>query len=121
MCGICLTLVLRNDKGLVTFDRKVRKDAFYFYKANWNKEDPMIYLIGKRNIIRVQRQQTIIAFSNQPEAELFVNGKSCGKVETDRYSILEWKHVILTPGKNKIEVKTTNKKQTLTDMYYCIL
>lgn len=110
-----------NDKGLVTFDRKVRKDAFYFYKANWNKEDPMIYLIGKRNIIRVQRQQTIIAFSNQPEAELFVNGKSCGKVETDRYSILEWKHVILTPGKNKIEVKTTNKKQTLTDMYYCIL
>ena len=110
-----------NDKGLVTFDRKVRKDAFYFYKANWNKEDPMIYLIGKRYIIRVQRQQTIIAFSNQPEAELFVNGKSCGKVETDRYSILEWKHVILTPGKNKIEVKTTNKKQTLTDMYYCIL
>ncbi len=76
----------------------------------------MIYLIGKRNIIRVQRQQTIIAFSNQPEAELFVNGKSCGKVETDRYSILEWKHVILTPGKNKIEVKTTNKK-TDTDRY----
>lgn len=33
-----------NDKGLVTFDRKVRKDAFYFYKANWNKQEPMIYL-----------------------------------------------------------------------------
>ena len=59
----------------------------------------MIYLIGKRNIIRVQRQQTIIAFSNQPKAELFVNGKSCGKVETDRYSILEWKHDDIDPWK----------------------
>ena len=110
-----------NDKGLVTFDRKVRKDAFYFYRANWNKEEPMIYLAGKRNRIRRRQQQTIIAFSNQPEAELFVNGKSCGKMKTDRYSILEWENVVLKPGENKIEVKTTNKKQSLTDMYYCIL
>lgn len=67
-----------NDKGLVTFDRKVRKDAFYFYKANWNKEEPVLYLAGKRNTVRSRRLQTITAFTNQPGAELFVNGKSYG-------------------------------------------
>lgn len=73
-----------NDKGLVTFDRKVRKDAFYFYKANWNREEPMLYLTGKRNTVRTQRLQTIIAFTNQAGAELFVNGKSYGKTTPDR-------------------------------------
>ena len=38
-----------NDKGLVTFDRKYKKDAFYFYKANWNKTDPMVHLAEKRS------------------------------------------------------------------------
>lgn len=38
-----------NDKGLVTHDRKVKKDAFYFYKANWNPE-PMVYIAGRRSV-----------------------------------------------------------------------
>ena len=110
-----------NDKGLVTFDRKVRKDAFYFYKANWNKEEPMLYLAGKRNIIRSQRLQTIIAFTNQPEAELFVNGKSCGKAAADQYAVLEWKNVELQSGENEIKVVSTNKKQPLSDSFRCRL
>lgn len=110
-----------NDKGLVTFDRKVRKDAFYFYKANWNKEEPMLYLAGKRNIIRFQRLQTIIAFTNQPEAELFVNGKSCGKAAADQYAVLEWKNVELQSGENEIKVVSTNKKQPLSDSFRCRL
>ena len=65
-----------NDKGLVTFDRKVRKDAFYFYKANWNKSEPVLHIAGKRCDSRTSNVQTIMAFTNQPEAELFVNGKS---------------------------------------------
>lgn len=108
-----------NDKGLVTFDRKVRKDAFYFYKANWNREEPMLYLTGKRNTIRTSRPQTIIAFSNQPGAELFVNGKSYGKVITDQYATLEWKNVELQPGDNEIKVISTNKKNPLTDSFHC--
>lgn len=84
-----------NDKGLVTFDRKVRKDAFYFYKANWNREEPMLYLTGKRNTVRTQRLQTITAFTNLSGAELFVNGKSYGKAIPDSYAILEWKSVEL--------------------------
>lgn len=110
-----------NDKGLVTFDRKVRKDAFYFYKANWNGEEPMLYLTGKRNTARTQRLQTIIAFTNQSGAELFVNGKSYGKATPDSYAILEWKNVELQPGENEIKVVSINKKLPLSDSFHCRL
>ena len=110
-----------NDKGLVTFDRKVRKDAFYFYKANWNREEPMLYLTGKRNTIRTQRLQTIAAFTNLSGAELFVNGKSYGKAIPDSYAILEWKNVELEPGENEIKVVSTNKKLPLSDSFHCRL
>lgn len=110
-----------NDKGLVTFDRKVRKDAFYFYKANWNREKPMLYLTGKRNTVRTQRLQTITAFTNLSGAELFVNGKSYGKAIPDSYAILEWKNVELQPGENEIKVVSTNKKLPLSDSFHCRL
>lgn len=110
-----------NDKGLVTFDRKVRKYAFYFYKANWNREEPMLYLTGKRNTVRTQRLQTITAFTNLSGAELFVNGKSYGKAIPDSYAILEWKNVELEPGENEIKVVSTNKKLPLSDSFHCRL
>lgn len=110
-----------NDKGLVTFDRKVRKDAFYFYKANWNREEPMLYLTGKRNTVRTQRLQTITAFTNLSGAELFVNGKSYGKAIPDSYAILEWKNVELEPDENEIKVVSTNKKLPLSDSFHCRL
>lgn len=110
-----------NDKGLVTFDRKVRKDAFYFYKANWNREEPMLYLTGKRNTVRTQRLQTITAFTNLSGAELFVNGKSYGKAIPDSYAILEWKNVEIEPGENEIKVVSTNKKLPLSDSFHCRL
>ena len=103
-----------NDKGLVTFDRKVRKDAFYFYKANWNKQEPMIYLAEKRCRLRYQPEQTFMAFTTAPEAELFVNGVSCGKQKADTYSTVVWKNVKLTSGENIIRVTTPGKKP-LTD------
>ena len=64
-----------NDKGLVTFDRKVRKDAFYFYKANWNKQEPMIYLAEKRCRLRYQPEQTFMAF---------IRTSHCGNLLTQR-------------------------------------
>ena len=108
-----------NDKGLVTFDRKTRKDAFYFYKANWNRKEPMLHLAGKRNTARFQPLQTIIAFTNQPEAELFVNGKSYGKAIADQFSTLTWENVELQPGKNEIKAVCWNKKLTLSDSFHC--
>lgn len=68
----------QNHKGLVTFDRKYKKDAFYAYKA-WLSRDPFVHICGKRYVDRVEDVTKITVYSNQPEVELLVNGKSLGK------------------------------------------
>ena len=105
-----------NDKGLVTFDRKYKKDAFYFYKANWNKTDPMVHLAEKRCDMRPTAQQNFMAFTNLPEVELFVNGKSMGKQKPDRYAIVKWEQIELPPGKNTILVQSTTKDKVSDTM-----
>lgn len=67
-----------NHKGLVTFDRKYKKDAFYAYKA-WLSDDPFVHICGKRYVDRVEDVTNITVYSNLPEIELFVNGASAGK------------------------------------------
>ncbi len=75
----------QNHKGLVTFDRSYKKDAFYAYKA-WLSEDPFVHLCSKRYIDRTEERTKVTVYSNQPEVELFVNGKSVGKQRTkDRF------------------------------------
>lgn len=68
----------QNHKGLITFDRKYKKDAFYAYKA-WLSDEPFVHLCGKRYVDRVEDVTKITVYSNQPEVELFVNGESVGK------------------------------------------
>ena len=68
----------QNHKGLVTMDRKYKKDSFYAYKA-WLSDDPFVHLCGKRYIDRVEEVTKVTVYSNLPEVELFVNGKSLGK------------------------------------------
>ena len=68
----------QNHKGLVTMDRKYKKDSFYAYKA-WLSDDPFVHLCGKRYIDRVEDVTKITVYSNLPEVELFVNGESIGK------------------------------------------
>ena len=108
-----------NDKGLVTFDRKVRKDAFYFYKANWNREEPVLYLAGRRCTRRTKQQQTFRAFTNQPDAELFVNGQSRGKAQADSLCTVVWEGVALRPGANEIRILSGKGKNRLADGYTC--
>lgn len=103
-----------NDKGLVTFDRKVKKDAFYFYKANWNKKDKFIYIANRRCVDR-EEETDILVFANIREAELLVNGQSMGKQVTDKQATICWKNVKLRKGANEIEVRSTNRKDTLSD------
>ncbi len=67
-----------NHKGLVTFDRKYKKDSFYAYKA-WLSDDPFVHICGKRYVDRVEDTTKVTVYSNQPEVELFVNGKSLEK------------------------------------------
>ncbi|MDL2213799.1 glycoside hydrolase family 2 protein [Bacteroides sp. OttesenSCG-928-E20] len=94
-----------NDKGLVTFDRKVKKDAFYFYKANWNKAVPTLYLAEKRVVNRHKPEQSFMVFTNLSQAELYINGVSQGTKTPDEYCTIRWENIKLQPGKNCIEVK----------------
>lgn len=68
----------QNHKGLVTFDREYKKDSFYAYKA-WLSPEPMIHLCGKRYVNRCEDPTRVTVYSNQPEVELFANGKSIGR------------------------------------------
>lgn len=68
----------QNHKGLVTFDRKYKKDSFYAYKA-WLSDDSFVHICGKRYVDRVEEETKVTVYSNLPEVELFVNGKSLGK------------------------------------------
>ena len=104
-----------NDKGLVTFDRKVKKDAFYYYKANWNKDDKFVYIANRRHRDRDAKVTDIMVFSNLPQVELFVNGKSIGVQGADNYATFVWNGVNLKDGENTIEVRGIQKKNNITD------
>jgi len=68
----------QNHKGLVTFDRKYKKDSFYAYKA-WLSDEPFVHLCSKRYVDRVEDVTKVTVYSNLPEVELFANGVSLGK------------------------------------------
>ena len=63
-----------NHKGLVTFDRKIKKDSFYIYKAWWSDE-PFVHLCGKRYEYRTEDVSEVVVYSNQKEVTLYNNGK----------------------------------------------
>lgn len=98
-----------NDKGLVTFDRKNRKDAFYFYKVNWNPE-PMVYLAEKRNKCRTRVVQDFMAFSNVGKLDLYLDGKKVGTSGPDVCNVVQWKGIQMGYGTHYIEVKSADKK-----------
>ncbi len=70
----------QNHKGLVTIDRKYRKDAFYAYKA-WLSDEPFVHICGKRYVDRVEDVTKVTVYSNLPAVELFANGQSLGVKE----------------------------------------
>lgn len=70
----------KNHKGLVTFDRKQKKDAFYIYKAWWT-EEPFIHLCGRRYHDRLEPVTEIKVYSNQKEVTLYVDGKEAGRLK----------------------------------------
>ena len=71
----------QNHKGLVTIDRKYKKDAFYAYKA-WLSDEPFVHICGKRYVDRVEDVTKVTVYTNQPSVELFANGQSLGKKES---------------------------------------
>jgi beta-galactosidase len=109
-----------NDKGLVTYDRAVRKDAFYFYKANWNPE-PMLHLTSKRDVIRGEGTTPVKVYSNLASVTLTVNGASLGAKTPDAYRTAVWADVGLKKGNNVIEVTGSDSSgRGLRDSAVCV-
>lgn len=85
----------RNNKGLVTLDRKIKKEAFYLYKAYWSS-DPFVYVCGRRYALRTGDTTTVKVYSNQPEVSLYVNGELFSTQKGDK--IFRFENVPLTEG-----------------------
>ena len=89
----------QNHKGLVTMDRKYKKDSFYAYKA-WLSDEPFVHLCGKRYVDRVEDVTKVTVYSNQPKVELFANGVSLGvKEAADHFFYFD------VPNTGKTELK----------------
>ncbi len=104
----------KNDKGLVSFDRKHKKDSFYFYKANWNKDAPFVYIAERRLRERTQPKSRIKVYSNGKELELFLNGQSQGK-RTPEYGTCIWE-LSLQSGENTLRAQDTSRP-SISDSY----
>jgi beta-galactosidase len=107
------TLPGLNDKGLVTFDRQTKKDAFYLYKANWST-DPFVYLTSRRFTTLPRSGRTIKVYSNAAMVDVKVNGTSLGaKAAADHLFI--WTNVTWATGANMVEASATSGGKTVTD------
>ena len=91
-----------NHKGLMTFDRKYKKDAFFAYKA-WLSNEPMVHICGKRYVNRVEDVTKVTVYSNQTEVELFANGESVGKQQKGKYPFFYFE--VKNVGETKLTVK----------------
>jgi beta-galactosidase len=93
-----------NTKGLVTYDRKVKKDAFYFYKANWTNT-PTVHINGRRYVDRAYAVADVRVYSNASSTQLLVNGKPLGSASDCPGKVCVWRNVSLAPGANEVVAK----------------
>ncbi|RYX82915.1 glycoside hydrolase family 2 protein [bacterium] len=103
-----------NDKGLVSHDRKVKKDSYFFYKANWNPE-PMTYIAARRMTPRKLPTTQVKVFSNCENVELMVNGISLGTAKPDKVHVFRWENVKLAAGKNRIQATGHTNTKVIKD------
>jgi beta-galactosidase len=100
-----------NDKGLVTRDRKLKKDAFYFYKAQWSRE-PFVYITSRRFVARTQKRTAVKVYSNLPSVELSHNGRSLGARPVEA-GVAIWPEVELTPWSNELSATAGDARDSV--------
>jgi len=117
----------QNHKGLITMDRRYKKDAFYAYKA-WlvsPDEDPFVHLCGKRYIDRPEKVTKVTVYSNLPEVELFVNGKSVGKQTAEdhffRFEVKNEGESVITAKAGGLSDEGTIRKVAEMNMDYVLV
>lgn len=105
----------RNMKGLMTFDRQVKKDAYYWYKANWSKS-PVLHMTQRRNVVRERKETTLTVYSNIGTPKVYLNGKELTNLRkgyTDVHYLFD--QVVLQEGKNQLRAVVTWQGQEYTD------
>lgn len=100
----------RNNKGLVTMDRKIKKDSFYIYQAYWSKE-PMVHICGRRYAQRSKKTTEIRIYSNQPSVELYLNGEKVQEQSADKVFVFR---VELKNGENIVTAQAGRKTDSIT-------
>ncbi len=98
----------QNQKGLVTFDRKLKKDAFYVYKAYLSKE-PFIHICGRRYVQRTEDVTEVKVYTNQPNVTLFVDGKAFSTQEGEKV----FKFHVPISNEHAIEAKSGELSDTI--------
>jgi beta-galactosidase len=111
------SLPARNMKGLVTFDRKIKKDSFYWYKANWSS-NPVLYITERRTTERVNATTPVTVYSNVGEPVLYVNGKKIAAkpsiVDVPVHYVFE--NIVLKKGENVLKVTSKYNNKEYSDV-----
>lgn len=100
----------RNNKGLVTMDRKTRKDSFYLYQSYWSKE-PMLHIAGRRYAQRAGESTQVKVYSNQPAVSLYVNGEPSAVLQAAH--VFEFR-IELKPGFNMLTARAGDLTDSIT-------
>ena len=101
----------QNFKGLISLDRKTKKDSFFVYKAWWTKE-PMVHISGRRFKDRAPDERDVIVFTNEQDVSLIVNGKEFATHGAVDHQVI-FENVPLHSGENTITAKTANAEDTI--------
>ena len=101
-----------NNKGLVSYDRKLKKDAFYLYKAFWTTE-PMVYIAGRRFVDRAPDERNITVYTNCDEVTLVVNGAEVATKKAVDHAVV-FESVALLDGENTVTAKSGDLSDTVT-------
>ncbi|MFI3249716.1 MAG: glycoside hydrolase family 2 TIM barrel-domain containing protein [Eubacteriales bacterium] len=102
----------RNNKGLVTFDRQIKKDSFYAYKAYWNEEERFVHLVGRRYRERPYEKVDLMVYSNQTWVKLSVNGVEIGEQSGEK--VFSFVGVLLEKGENFIQATSQSATDEMT-------
>jgi len=103
-----------NTKGIVTFDHKYRKDAYFFYKANWT-ETPTVHINSSLYTERAYQTADVRVYSNAPKTSLKVDGKLIGMLADCPDRICVWNGIVLSPGVNEIVATGSFPKRDVDD------
>ena len=97
----------RNMKGMMTFDRKTKKDSYFWYKANWTKS-PVLHMTQRRNTLRERKETSLTVYSKMGTPKVYLNGRELQGVRqgyTDVHYIFD--KVLLDKGKNRLRAVVT--------------